>query len=311
MEEPTISVDFIVNNVAVRGPRGQVRHQPPAAGAAVQGAGAQRRAQGRADRQPDTHSVSGRGELHLGILMETMRREGYEFQVSRPRVITRTSDERRAARAVRGADDRRARGVHGRRHGAPGPRRAEMLDMKNDGVGMVRLAFKIPARGLFGYRVRVPDRHARHRASCITGSWSTDPGRVRWRGASVACWWPTGRVRSWPLRSATCRSVARCSWRRATRLRGDDRRRELAPGRPRRERDQGEEADQHAHLRLGREHHARAAAADHARVRPRVHRGGRADRGDADGDPPAEARAAGQPSAGRQPRAAARVADAS
>ena len=38
---------------------------------------------------PDTHSVSGRGELHLGILMETMRREGYEFQVSRPRVITK------------------------------------------------------------------------------------------------------------------------------------------------------------------------------------------------------------------------------
>ena len=41
--------------------------------------------------QPDTFTVSGRGELHLAILMETMRREGYEFQVSRPRVVTRTT----------------------------------------------------------------------------------------------------------------------------------------------------------------------------------------------------------------------------
>ncbi len=43
--------------------------------------------------QPDTFTVSGRGELHLTILMETMRREGYEFQVSRPRVITRRDDD--------------------------------------------------------------------------------------------------------------------------------------------------------------------------------------------------------------------------
>ena len=42
---------------------------------------------------PDTHAVAGRGELHLGILMETMRREGYEFQVSRPRVITKTGPD--------------------------------------------------------------------------------------------------------------------------------------------------------------------------------------------------------------------------
>ena len=43
--------------------------------------------------QPDTFTVSGRGELHLTILMETMRREGFEFQVSRPRVITRKADD--------------------------------------------------------------------------------------------------------------------------------------------------------------------------------------------------------------------------
>jgi len=100
----------------------------------------------------DTWTVSGRGELHLSILMETMRREGYEFQVSRPRVITH-------------------RGPHGERLepyeelaiDVPeefmgvvmeelGPRKAHMIEMKNPGQGLVRLLYKIPARGLFGYR---------------------------------------------------------------------------------------------------------------------------------------------------------------
>jgi GTP-binding protein len=101
---------------------------------------------------PDTHTVSGRGELHLGILMETMRREGYEFQVSRPRVITKV-----------GANGERLEPYEELMIDVPeehmgavmeklGPRRSEMLEMRNPGQGMVRMSFKIPARGLFGYR---------------------------------------------------------------------------------------------------------------------------------------------------------------
>ena len=96
--------------------------------------------------------MSGRGELHLTILMETMRREGYEFQVSRPRVITRE-----------GPDGERLEPYEELAIDVPeeylgvvieklGPRRAAMLEMKNPGQGMVRLLYKIPARGLFGYR---------------------------------------------------------------------------------------------------------------------------------------------------------------
>ena len=101
---------------------------------------------------PDTHTVSGRGELHLGILMETMRREGFEFQVSRPRVITKI-----------GADGERLEPYEELMIDVPeaymgvvmeklGPRRTEMIEMKNPGQGMVRMSFRIPARGLFGYR---------------------------------------------------------------------------------------------------------------------------------------------------------------
>jgi GTP-binding protein len=152
VEEPTISVDFLVNNSPFAGRDGkfvtsrQVRERLY-----------RELERNVALRVEDTDStdawtVSGRGELHLSILMETMRREGYEFQVSRPRVITRV-----------GANGERLEPYEELMIDVPeeflgavieklGPRRAEMLEMKNPGQGMVRLRYRIPARGLFGYR---------------------------------------------------------------------------------------------------------------------------------------------------------------
>jgi GTP-binding protein len=96
--------------------------------------------------------VSGRGELHLTILMETMRREGYEFQVSRPRVITREGPNGERLEPY----EELAIDVPEEFLGAVieklGPRRGEMIEMKNPGQGLVRLLYRIPARGLFGYR---------------------------------------------------------------------------------------------------------------------------------------------------------------
>jgi GTP-binding protein len=92
VEEPTISVDFLVNNSPFAGKDGKF----------VTSRQLRERLYKELERNvalkveetdsTDTWSVSGRGELHLSILMETMRREGFEFQVSRPRVITRTGD---------------------------------------------------------------------------------------------------------------------------------------------------------------------------------------------------------------------------
>jgi GTP-binding protein len=84
--------------------------------------------------------------------METMRREGYEFQVSRPRVIVRTADDGTRLEPY----EELAIDVPEEHLGTVieklGPRRGEMLEMKNPGQGLVRLLYRIPARGLFGYR---------------------------------------------------------------------------------------------------------------------------------------------------------------
>jgi len=99
----------------------------------------------------DTFTVSGRGELHLSILMETMRREGYEFQVSRPRVI-----EKRGPEGLLEPFEEAVIEVPEQFIGVVmekmGPRRGEMIEMKPTDRGPVRLRFRVPARGLFGYR---------------------------------------------------------------------------------------------------------------------------------------------------------------
>jgi GTP-binding protein len=101
--------------------------------------------------QADVFSVAGRGELHLSILIETMRREGYEFQVSRPEVITREIDGKTHEPIEHLVIDTIEEYV-GPVTELVGNRRARMLDMVNDGRGNVRLEFAIPTRGLIGLR---------------------------------------------------------------------------------------------------------------------------------------------------------------
>ncbi|MGH7678211.1 MAG: translational GTPase TypA, partial [Gemmatimonadaceae bacterium] len=152
VEEPTISVDFLVNNSPFAGRDGKFVTSRQVRERLFRELERNVALKVEDTEATDTWTVSGRGELHLSILMETMRREGYEFQVSRPRVIT-TEDE----------NGERLEPYEELRIDVPeeflgvvieklGPRRGEMLDMRNPGQGMVRLSFSIPARGLFGYR---------------------------------------------------------------------------------------------------------------------------------------------------------------
>jgi len=152
VEEPTISVDFMVNNSSFAGREGkfvtsrQVRDRlfrelERNIALRIEETGA-----------PDTLQVSGRGELHLAILMETMRREGYEFQVSRPRVITKVGPGGERLEPYEELMIDIPEEYMGVVMEKLGPRRAELSEMRNPGQGSVRLTFKVPARGLFGYR---------------------------------------------------------------------------------------------------------------------------------------------------------------
>ncbi len=102
--------------------------------------------------QPDVFSVAGRGELHLSVLIETMRREGYEFQVSRPEVVTRRDENGQVLEPVEHLVIDVTEEFVGQVTELTGSRRARMLDMVNDGRGNVRLEFAIPTRGLIGLR---------------------------------------------------------------------------------------------------------------------------------------------------------------
>ncbi|WP_010491865.1 translational GTPase TypA [Paenibacillus elgii] len=100
---------------------------------------------------PDAFIVSGRGELHLGILIENMRREGFELQVSKPEVIIRMIDGQKMEPIERLIIDVPEDSM-GSVMESLGTRKAEMVNMINNGSGSVRLEFLIPARGLIGYR---------------------------------------------------------------------------------------------------------------------------------------------------------------
>jgi len=97
--------------------------------------------------------VSGRGELHLSVLIETMRREGYELAVSRPEVVTKEIDGQ-----LHEPYENLVVDVEEEHQGSVieelGLRKAEMQDMSSDGKGRVRISFIIPTRGLIGFRTQ-------------------------------------------------------------------------------------------------------------------------------------------------------------
>src|SRR5690606_38221581 len=99
----------------------------------------------------DVFRVSGRGELHLTILLETMRREGYELAVGKPRVVYREVDGQKCEPyeilTIDLEDD-----CQGAAMEELGRRRGELTNMESDGNGRTRLEYRIPARGLIGFQ---------------------------------------------------------------------------------------------------------------------------------------------------------------
>jgi GTP-binding protein len=101
--------------------------------------------------RPDIFIVRGRGELHLSILIETMRREGYEFEVSKPEAITKMVNGKLMEPVEALTIDIKEEYI-GIVNEMLSKRQAEMSDMRNDGKGNVRMEFHIPTKGLIGFR---------------------------------------------------------------------------------------------------------------------------------------------------------------
>ncbi|MFC4651822.1 translational GTPase TypA [Lactococcus nasutitermitis] len=149
IDEPTLQMTFIVNNSPFAGREGKfvtARKLEERLNAELQTDVSLRvEALG-----PDRWIVSGRGELHLSILIETMRREGYELQVSRPEVIIKNIDGVDCEPFERVQIDTPEE-YQGSIIQALSERKGDMLDMSNEGNGQTRLVFLVPARGLLGF----------------------------------------------------------------------------------------------------------------------------------------------------------------
>lgn len=150
IDEPTLQMTFVVNNSPFAGREGKYLTSRKIEERLL--AQLQTDVSLRVENtdSPDAWIVSGRGELHLSILIENMRREGYELQVSKPEVIVKEIDGVRCEPIERVQID-----VPEEHTGSVmesiGARKGEMIDMINNGSGQVRLIFNVPARGLIGY----------------------------------------------------------------------------------------------------------------------------------------------------------------
>jgi GTP-binding protein len=153
VDEPTITMTFQVNKSPFAGQEGKflTSRQIQARLAQELKHNVALRVEETSD--PDKFQVSGRGELHLAILIETMRREGYELAVSRPTVIEREVDGVRLEPWEQVTVDF-AEEFQGAVMTQLAERKGEILSMMPDGRGRMRLEYRIPARGLIGFRTQ-------------------------------------------------------------------------------------------------------------------------------------------------------------
>lgn len=150
IDEPTLQMTFLVNNSPFAGREGKWVTSRKLEERLMSELHTDVSLRVENTESPDAWIVSGRGELHLSILVENMRREGYELQVSRPEVIVKEFDGKKCEPFERVQIDTPEEYM-GSVIETLSLRKGEMQDMVNNGNGQVRLVFLVPARGMIGY----------------------------------------------------------------------------------------------------------------------------------------------------------------
>lgn len=202
IDEPTISMYFLVNNSPFAGKEGTYvtsRHLRNRLFREVETNVSMRVEE---TDSSDAFKVSGRGELHLSILIETMRRQGYEFQVSKPEVITieRNGETYEPIEdLVIDVPEEYVGSVMEKL----GQRKAEMINMHSPAQGYVRLDYKIPARSLIGYRSEfLTDTRGNGIMNHVFHGYEPFKGEIKNRNRGVLVAWEAGESVTYGLYNA-------------------------------------------------------------------------------------------------------------
>ncbi len=207
IDEPTIAMTFSVNNSPFAGLDGDYltsRHLRERLYKEIESNVSM---QVEETESPDAFVVKGRGELHLSILIEEMRREGYEFQVSKPAVIIKE---------IGGVASEPVEELYidvpeeyvGTVIEKLGKRKAELTNMRPPFKGYSRLEFKIPSRGLIGYRTEfLTDTRGNGIMNSIIAGYEPWRGEIETRGHGVIVAWETGEAVAYGLNNAQDRGA--------------------------------------------------------------------------------------------------------